>query len=86
MKKQTQYFINGLILLILAMLTITIAPIIIKKYLHQTLENYIYSEIEFFLLTACSIFYLFSPKFYKKQINTIFFSIIYYILFIKIFF
>jgi hypothetical protein len=80
---QIKYFINGLILLFLALCSITHLPIILKEKCGLIFENYIYVELEFFLLVACAIFYLFSPKYYQYQIYSIIFGIIYYSFFVK---
>lgn len=76
---QTQYFINGIILIIIALLSVTILP---KSNL-LSIPKYAYYQIEFFVLCAASIYFLFSPKYYKGQILTILLGIIYYILFVK---
>ena len=81
---QTQYFINGLILLFLGVLSITILPVIITK-LKITIPygNLFYRNLELFLLCACSVFYLFSPKFYKQQVISILFAMMFFNLFVK---
>ena len=70
MKKQTKYFTIGFLLLICALLSVTFLPIVIKLFTKLNIQKYIYIQIEFFLLIASSIFYLFSPKYYKWQILT----------------
>ena len=80
---QAKYFINGLILLALALFVITFMPIVLKEKYNIIFENYVYVELEFFLLVASSIFYLFSPKYYKYQIYSVLFGIIYYSFFVK---
>ena len=82
---QTKYFINGLILLALALYSITYLPIILKEKCGLIFENYIYVEFEFFLLTAAAIFYLISPKYYQYQIYSVLFGIIYYSFFVKLY-
>ena len=82
---QIKYFINGLILLALALYSITFLPIVLKERFGLVFENYIYVELEFFLLVAASIFYLFSPKYYQYQIYSILFGIIYYSFFVKLY-
>ncbi len=82
---QTKYFINGLILLALALFSITFLPMILKGKYNIIFENYIYVEFEFFLLVASSVFYLFSPKYYKFQIYSVLFGIIYYSFFVKLY-
>lgn len=84
MRKQTQYFINGIILLILGLLVITITPLIIENYRPISLEKYMYSEIEFFMLMACGVYYLFSPKYYKYQIISIALGMTYYFVFVHV--
>ena len=72
LSNQTKYFINGVILLSLACFSVTLLPLIIKTTpISAIIKNYIYYEIEFFLLSASAIFYLFSPKYYKYQILSI---------------
>ena len=78
MKKQTKYFIIGLLFLISAMFSITLFPIFIKLFTKFSIQKYIFIQIEFFLLVASSIFYLFSPKYYKYQLLTILLAIISY--------
>ena len=84
MKKQKQYFINGLILIIIAMMTITIIPYFADKF-KIVIEKTSYSEFEFFCLTAAGLFYLFSPKYYKNQVFSILIAYLFYCGFIKIF-
>ena len=80
---QTKYFINGVILIILALFCVTFLPFLIKNKANLMISSYIYFEIEFFLLSAASIFFLFSPKYYQNQILVILLGILYYILFAK---
>ena len=84
---QTKYFINGLILLIIGLFSVTFLPIIIKNlpFIKTTIENYFYVQLEFFTLCSCAIFYLFSPKYLKYQFISILAGIVYYFLFIKLF-
>lgn len=77
---QTKYFINGIILLFLGLLCATFVPLNALS-----VEKYIYLQVEFFLLCASAIYYLFSPKYYPQQILSIFIGILYYFLFVKIF-
>ncbi len=84
MNKQKQYFINGLILLVIAILTVTIVPYLADKW-KMAFEKSSFSEFEFFLLTASTLFYLFSPKYYKNQVISIIFAFIFYFTFVKIF-
>lgn len=81
---QAKYFINGLILLILALFSITFLPVILKNNFNIIFENYVYIQIEFFLLVAASMFYLFSPKYYGAQVLSVVFGIAYYFLFSKL--
>lgn len=76
---QEKYFTNGIILLFLGLYCVTFLPATLKYNIH----NYVYYQIEFFLLCAASIFFLFSPKYYKWQIFTILVGVLYYILFVK---
>lgn len=78
---QTKYFINGVILVILALFCVTFLPFILKN--KTVIPSYIFYQAEFFLLSAASIFFLFSPKHYKGQVLTILLGILYYILFAK---
>lgn len=84
MNKQKQYFINGLVLIILALLAITIIPFCADK-LRIPVEKNIFSEFELFALMLCALFYLFSPKYYKAQILSIICAVIFYFVFIKIY-
>jgi len=84
-KKQTKYFLIGGILLLCALFSITFLPLIIKFFTKLSIQKYIYVQIEFFLFVASSIFYLFSPKYYKQQILTILIAILYYYLFVLIY-
>ena len=59
MKKQTNYFLIGLIFLIFAMLSVTIIPILFKLIVHVHIQKYIYIQFEFFALVASSVFFLF---------------------------
>lgn len=80
---QAKYFINGIVLIIVGLFCVTFAPSIVKSSTGHIIQNYIYYQIEFFTFCAASIFYLFSPKFFKGQILTILLGILYYILFMK---
>ena len=82
MNKQKQYFINGLILIIVAILAVTIIPCTADKF-KIVIDKNLFSEFELFTLTACALFYLFSPKYYKAQIISIVCVAIYYFSFIK---
>ena len=86
MKKQTKFFINGVFLLALALLCVTIFPAILKhstRFAH--IENYIYYEIEFFLLTAGALYFAVSPRHYKNQILVILIGVLYYVLFVRLY-
>lgn len=76
---QAKHFINGAILLFLGVLSVTFFPMFTKL----GWERYVYLQIEFFLLTCASIFYLFSPKYYKQQIISVLFAVLFYLLFVK---
>lgn len=78
---QTQHFINGVILLFLGLLSVTFFPMIAKF----GWERYVYLQIEFFLLVCSSVFFLFSPKYFKHQVMSILLGILYYLLFVKFF-
>lgn len=83
---QTQYFINGVILIVIGLLCVTIFPQIVReKISFFAVANYTYYQAEFFTLCAAAIFFLFSPKYYKEQILTILLGLIYYILFVKLY-
>lgn len=82
---QTKYFINGVILIVLALFCVTFLPFILKSKMSVVVSNYIYYQVEFFALCAASIFFLFSPKYYKEQILVILFGILYYSLFVKLY-
>ncbi len=82
MKKQKQYFINGLILIVIALIVITLVPLYADRF-GMNIEKYSYSEFEFFVLCAASLFYLFSPKYYKGQVLSIIFAILYDLSFLK---
>lgn len=82
---QTKYFINGVILIGLALFCVTFLPFILKSKMSVVVSNYIYYQVEFFALCAASIFFLFSPKYYKEQILVILFGILYYSLFVKLY-
>ena len=84
MKKQKQYFINGLILIAIAMITITIVTYCADKF-GLTIEKASYSEFEFFCLCAGFLFYLFSPKYFKNQVLSILIAYLYYFGFVKIY-
>lgn len=79
LNNQIKYLINGIILLILGVFSVTFLPLLIKFHI----ERYVYLQIEFFFLCCASIFYLFSPKYYKIQILTILWAVLYYLLFVK---
>ncbi len=83
MKRQTKYFLIGSILLIGAMFCITFLPALIKFKTSFHIKEYIFVQVEFFLMLTASIFYLFSPKFYLEQIKIIIIAIFYYLCFVK---
>ncbi len=82
MNKQKQYFINGLILLVIGLLIITVIPYAIDKF-KLAIEKSSFSELEFVVLTGCCLFYLFSPKYYKNQVLSIILGFLYYFMFFK---
>lgn len=84
MNKQKQYYINGIILIILALISVTLAPHIADK-LKLTIDKSSYAEFEFFLLTAAALFYLFSPKYFKGQILSILLAFLYYWMFLRLY-
>ncbi len=84
MNKQKQYFINGLILLVVALLFVTIIPYCADRA-KFVIDKGSLREFEFFLLTASALFYLFSPKYYKAQFISILCAFLYYFIFLKIF-
>jgi len=83
MNKQKQFFINGLILIMIATFATTVIPFLIDK-LKIVSEKGFFTEFAFFTLAASAIFYIFSPKYYKEQVLSVIFAIIFYLLFIKI--
>ncbi len=83
MKRQTKYYLIGSAFLIMAMFCITFLPPLIKFKTTFHIKEYIYVQLEFFLLLISSIFYLFSPKYYIQQIEIIILAILYYLYFIK---
>ncbi len=86
MKRQTKYFIFGLLVLICAVFCTTFLPLIVKNCFYKiNVENYIYFEIEFLLLVLGGVLFLFSPKYYKFQMLSIALLMIFYEIFIKIY-
>ena len=85
MNKQKQYFINGLILIVIAVLTVTVIPLCIDK-LKIAFEKNVFSDIELFVLMTGALFYLFSPKYYKMQVISILGALIFYLLFVRFYF
>ena len=86
MKKQIRNFFLGLFFLVCAMFSVTLLPPIIKGLKGSIfLYEYVFVEVEFFLLLICGFFWFFSPKLYKSQILSIICAIVFYILFIKIY-
>lgn len=83
LNNQSKYFINGLFLLTFAVASVTHIPIILKTNFNLIFSAWLYYQIEFFLLCACAVFYLFSPKFYKYQVISVVFAFAYYVLFVK---
>ncbi len=82
LSNQTQWMINGVIALIIAMFVITICPVIIAKIkFHVPINELTLSQIEFFALWVCAVSFFFCPKYYKIQVFTIFGAIIYYLIF-----
>ena len=84
MKKQKQYFINGLILIIVALMAVTIVPYCTDRF-RLFIEKNVLCEFEFFTLCASALFYLFSPKYYKGQIISILSAYLYYFAFVKLY-
>lgn len=78
---QIKYFINGIILIFLGLYSVTYLPGVIKLHSSIIIANYVFYQIEFFLLVAGAIFFLFSPRYYKWQMVIIVFAIFYYCLF-----
>jgi len=86
LEKQKQYFINGIFLVALGLLSVTIAPLIIKQAKgFASVENYVFYEFEFIFFLAAALYFVFSPKYYKGQIVCAFIGILYYILFTAIY-
>lgn len=84
MNKQKQYYINGLILISIAIISVTLIPLLADKLKIYTNKDFL-CEFEFFSLTAGALYFLFSPKYYKHQVLSIVFIILYYLLFLKIY-
>ena len=84
-KGQKKYFITGFIFIFLAMMAITLAPIALRRIFHIYLSNQTYSMIELSLLIIGSIFYVFSPKYHRKQLYSIVLAFLYYIIFARIY-
>ena len=78
LNRQTKYFINGVVLIILALFCVTFLPPLIKSKTSLIVQNYLYFEVEFFLLALSAIFFLFSPKYYKEQVLVILLGVLYY--------
>ena len=84
MKKQKQYYINGLILIITGVFAVTVLPYLTDK-IGFYFDKSVFSEFEFFVLVAAGLFYLFSPKYYKSQMLSIILAIIFYLIFSNIY-
>ena len=82
---QTKYFINGVILVLIALFCVTFLPSLINDKTNFIISNYVFAQVEFFTLCAAIIFFLFSPKYYKGQIILFILGAIYYILFVKLY-
>ena len=82
---QTKYFINGVILIAIALFCVTFLPPLLKAKGSFIIQNYVFYQVEFFALIAAAIFFLFSPKYYKEQIALIILGALYYILFVKLY-
>ncbi len=76
----------GLLFLILALLSITVLPIITKKIAGLSLNENLFSQIEFFLLFWCACLYAYSSKYYKYQLLSIFVAILIYFMFSNLIF
>ncbi|MBR6297646.1 MAG: hypothetical protein IKR34_00205 [Candidatus Gastranaerophilales bacterium] len=66
-KIQKSYFIKGTIMLLGAIIAVTVFPDIVHKYFKSMHDNRFFSELEFFMLIMCGIFYVFCPRYYKYQ-------------------
>ncbi len=84
MKKQTAFFIIGIIFLFLAIFCITLLPYILKKYTLIKVQEYMFSEMEFLLLLLSAFCYTFSLKYYKAQILSILIALFCFLMFCKI--
>ena len=82
-KVQKKYFIKGTIMLIGAIFSITVLPVLAHKYFKYMQDTKIFSEIEFFMLIMCGIFYVFCPRYYKHQWLAIFLGYGLYFLYIN---
>lgn len=86
MKRQTIFFILGIIFLFAAILCITILPAVLKNLGYaNNIKDYILTEFEFLFMAFCFIFYLFSTEYFKQQILTILAALFFYIVFVRIY-
>lgn len=86
MKNQIKYFYIGLFFLVLAMLDITIAPLVLKRILDGVyIPNNFYMNSQIVFLALSSFFYFLTPRYYKKIMLTIVLALLYYILFTRIY-
>ena len=76
------YFFIGTIFLFVALFCITGFPLIIK-HLYKPLDNNFYRVLEFLLLAASCFFYVFSHRYYKYQIISILYAILFYFAFVQ---
>lgn len=81
MTKQKKYLINGIILLLLGVAANSIVPVIVQEFGYYNVSKSLYGQIEFFLFTACALYFMFSPKYYRIQVLCIFIALCLYLLF-----
>lgn len=82
---QAKYFIIGVVLTILGLISCTLLPLFMKSKTSFDDVNYVYFVIEFFMFNAASVFFLFCPKYFKGQIITVLAGVLYYISFVNYF-
>lgn len=78
-------FLFGIILLASALLSITLVPVIFKKFASFDFLEYYFTVTEFFLLFFSGCFFAYSSKYYTYQILAIACAFLYYMLFVKFF-
>ncbi len=85
-EEQTRYYWIGTFFLSVAMMLVTIIPVIVTKYLpiiYIEIRNYISTAAALFIITL--ILYLLSKNTFKKQIISLLLAFIYFYAFINLF-